>query len=71
MARHTHLHDVVKGMKMEDVKNAARTIGISLTGAAKKEAAATRLATALVRDADAVSACSSAISPDGTCADIP
>lgn len=49
-----HLHDVVQGMKTEEMKHAARMIGFTLPSPAKKDAIMRRLETALIQDADAV-----------------
>lgn len=49
-----HLHDMIQGMKAEEVKLAARTIGFSLPSPARKEQMAKRLESVLTQDADAV-----------------
>ena len=49
-----HLHDVVQGMKTEEMKHAARLLGFRMPSPAKKDAIMRRLETALVQDADAV-----------------
>lgn len=49
-----HLHDVVQGMKTEELNHVARLIGFSLPSPAKKDAIMRRLETALIQDADAV-----------------
>ena len=49
-----HLRDVIQGMKAEEIKLAARTIGFSLPSPAKKEQMAKRLESVLTQDADAV-----------------
>ena len=49
-----HLRDVIQGMKAEEIKLAARTIGFSLPSPVKKEQMAKRLESVLTQDADAV-----------------
>ena len=48
------LHDVLQGMKAEEIKHTARTIGFGLPSPTKKDAIVRRMETALVQEADAV-----------------